>query len=320
MEKNLTTVTGIIVFQGQDIFKVALAPDKIVLGRLSGTLRKALTDPSEFPVVGDYVKGDLFADNQLLLQTLLPRRSFLQRKVAGTQSHAQGIAANVDTVFIATSCNQEFNLKRLERFVTIVWDSGATPVFVLTKKDLTTPALVAEKVQTLTDYFYGLPVITTSSTEDNREKFLPYLGAGQLVTLIGSSGVGKSTLLNQFLTPQRQQVTKEIRLDDAHGKHSTTARQLFFLAGGGMIIDTPGMREIGLDTVRASSLEKVFAQITQLSTECRFKDCQHQSEPGCAVKAALDSGALSTEQFANYRKMQAQLAYLKRKEAKKNKN
>ena len=310
---------GTVVFQGQDIFKIKDEHGRDLLGRLSGNFRKAIGDTQEIPVVGDVVVGTIYDADHLLINELLPRRSFLQRELGGGRLGSQGIAANIDTVFIATSCNQEFNLKRLERFTTIVWDSGATPVFVLTKSDLATPAELADKIDQLKNYFYGLPVLVTTSTHDNRSVFAPYLLPGKVVTLIGSSGVGKSTLLNQFLPADEQLVTNEIRLEDAHGKHTTTSRQLFILENGAQIIDTPGMRAIGLGTVSSESLEKVCETIVELGKTCRFSNCQHDTEPGCAIKHALQTGELTAEQFASFKKFQAQLAYLKKKEARKNK-
>ena len=312
---TVTTIQGTIVFQGQDIFKIKAQDGRNFLGRLSGSFRKEIKDARGIPVVGDVVAGTIYDSDHLLIQALLPRRSFLQR--AGDGEDCQGIAANVDTVFIATSCNQEFNLKRLERFTTIVWDSGATPVFVLTKSDLVTPEELADKIDQLKNYFYGLPVLVTTSTHDNRTIFAPFLLPGKVVTLIGSSGVGKSTLLNQFLPADEQLATHEIREDDARGRHTTTSRQLFFLENGAQIIDTPGMRGIGLSNVSSASLEKVFENIVALGKTCRFANCRHDTEPGCAIKHALQTGELTAEHYASFKKFQAQLAFIKRKEAKK---
>lgn len=305
--------TGRVIFQAKDVAKVLLADDRVVLGRVSGKFRQTVTQVSDYPLVGDLVQGRLYDQEEFLIEEVLPRSSFLQRKVAGNRQDQQGIAANISTVFITTSANEEFNLARLERFITIVWDSGAMPVFVLTKTDLVPASDVAAMVDQLTRHFYGISVITSNQLTDPTEKFAKYLAEGQLVTFIGSSGVGKSTLLNQLLKSEIQ-ATQAVRAEDARGRHTTTSRELFVLPTGGMIIDTPGMREIGLATVSAEAAEHHYQQIYDLAKACRFSDCRHDSEPGCAVKAALDSGELSHELMKSYRKMEKEIAYLKRKE------
>lgn len=305
--------TGRVIFQAKDLSKVLLADGRILLGQVSGKFRQQAAAPSDYPIVGDLVSGTCFDNDHLLIETIHPRHSFLQRKVAGNRLDQQGIAANIHTVFITTSANEEFNLPRLERFTTIVWDSGAMPVFVLTKTDLVTAAQSTHLVRQLEQRFIGIPVITTDHLSDPWEKFQSYLQAEQVVTFIGSSGVGKSTLLNQFLG-RRQQATKDIRQEDARGRHTTTSRQLFVLENGAMIIDTPGMREISLDTVSSAALTDHYQEIYDLAATCRFKNCRHDSEPGCAVKRALSDGRLSRELMNSYRKMEKEIAYLEKKE------
>ncbi|WP_071130471.1 ribosome small subunit-dependent GTPase A [Enterococcus timonensis] len=310
---------GIIIFQAQGIYKVILDAKEIVTGRLKGNLLKERSAMlGGMPVVGDFVQGEVHDTDQFLITEILERKSFLQRKIAGSRQDQQGIAANIDTVFITTSANHEFNLARLERFVTIVWDSGAMPVIVLTKTDLAQAGIIAQQVEKLSEFFIGLPIITTGLNEEITEKFSAYLSPEKIVTFIGSSGVGKSTLLNQFIQ-ENAQVTQDIRNEDAHGRHTTTSRELFVLENGAMIIDTPGMREVGLDTVSAAALEQSFEQITGLAKMCRFNNCQHKTEPGCAVKEAINNGELSDELFKNYLKMQKQLQFLQKKEMRKKK-
>ncbi|MHC5373228.1 ribosome small subunit-dependent GTPase A [Enterococcus sp. LJL120] len=307
-EKNI----GIVIFQGQDIAKILLSTDP-VKGKVSGSLRQKLVAPADFPIVGDYVRGRLYDQEAFLIEEILPRKSFLARKVAGNRLDEQGIAANIETVFITTSGNQDLNFSRLDRYLTIVWDSGAIPVLVITKTDLLDAAEITQIEADLHQRFVGVPVILTTSQEDNRKKFAPYLKAHSIAAFIGSSGVGKSTLLNQLLGEQKQ-VTQSTRLDDDRGRHTTTSRQLFLLANGAMLIDTPGMREISLAAQQSEGFEQQFHEIDALAQQCRFKNCQHLTEPNCAVKKAITTGQLPAEVLKNYQKLQKELAYLQQKE------
>lgn len=309
-------IKGIVVFQGQDISKIKLEDGMQIKGRVSGKFRQQATQPSDYPVVGDEVVGVMSDIDQMIIETVTPRKSFLQRKVAGNRQDEQGIAANVTTVFITTSANEDFNLSRLERFTTIVWDSGATPVLVLTKTDLVSEEKLNSLIAELETYFYGISVCQTNCYTEINGELKSYLNKDDIVAFIGSSGVGKSTLLNQLLQKEVQ-VTKEIREDDARGKHTTTSRHLFTLANGAMVIDTPGMREVGLETVSTSAFDHQYQVIYDLADKCRFSDCQHQSEPGCQVKEAIETGNLEEAIFKSYLKMKRELAYLKAKEEKK---
>lgn len=306
--------TGRIIFQAKDVSKVLLSNNEVVLGRVYGRFRNRVEKLSDYPIVGDMVTGLVYDENQFLIESVLPRSSFLQRKVSGVRQDEQGIAANIKTVFITTSVNEEFNLSRLERFTTIVWDSGAVPVFVLTKTDLISDSKLSVLCDVLQQNFLGISIIMSNQYFDPWDKFKSYLIPGEIVTFIGSSGVGKSTLLNQFLGETYQE-TQEIRVKDARGRHTTTSRELFVLQNGSMIIDTPGMREIGLTTVSAESVEQNYFQIYELAKHCRFSDCRHDTEPGCAVKKALETNQLRPELLKNYRKMEKEIAYLKKKEA-----
>jgi len=306
MEKQV-----IVVFQAKDIAKVRLTTGEECLATVTGKFRQQALAPKDYPIVGDFVQGQVYDQDHFLIDALLPRKSFLQRKVAGNRTDEQGIAANIDTVFIATSANEEFNFARLERFVTIAWDSGANPVILLTKADQVTADEKAELLQALNDAF-GVKTFATSIFEPNELLMETYFSDGQISAFIGSSGVGKSSLLNQLMA-QDVQKTNDIR-EDSRGRHTTTSRQLFTLPSGAMIIDTPGMREVGISTVRSASIDQSFEAIIQYAEGCFFRDCQHETEPKCAVKTAIAAGELSEDAFARYRKMEKELAYLKRKE------
>ncbi|MFC6314725.1 MULTISPECIES: ribosome small subunit-dependent GTPase A [Lapidilactobacillus] len=273
---------------------------------VSGKLVFQATDPTDFPAVGDWVLLDR-ADDQhgnAIIQQILPRTSALARQAAGNESKGQMIAANIDQIFICMSLNADFNLRRLERYLTIAWDSQAQPVVVLTKADLCDD--LADKIAQVAAISIGVDIITCSS--ENGQGFSEIqqaLSAGTTGAFIGSSGVGKSTLINRLLG-QDKLATKAIRADDAKGRHTTTHRELFLLPDGGLVIDTPGMRELQIYT---GDLDRTFTDIATLATQCKFNDCQHQSEPGCAVQAALASGELAPERWASYQKLQHEMAY-----------
>jgi ribosome biogenesis GTPase / thiamine phosphate phosphatase len=219
------------------------------------------------------------------------------------------LAANVDVVLIVSSVNQELNLRRLERYLTLAWESGARPVLVLTKSDLSddVPAALAE----VESVAFGAPVHAISSvTGEGLDEVRAYLRPGVTAALLGSSGVGKSTLVNT-LAGEELLETREIR-DDGKGRHTTTRRELVQLPGGGLVIDTPGMREVQL-WIAEEGLEEAFEDVTELFGRCRFSDCAHQSEPGCAVKEALANGTLSPERWESYLKLQRELEHLERR-------
>ena len=253
---------------------------------ISGKLGYLAEDAPDYPAVGDWVMVDrlLDRDGHAVIRHILPRQTVFRRKASGAAVHGQIVAANIDTLFICMALNHDFNLRRLERYLAIAWDSGAIPVVVLTKSDLCDD-LDARLAETR-DVAIGVDILlTTAFSEDGYLPVAQYLQPGKTVAFVGSSGVGKSTLINRLLGENRLE-TLEIA-QDGTGRHTTTYRQLIVLPGGAVVIDTPGMRELQLDS---GDLGQTFADIEALASECRFADCNHEREPGCAVRLAVHEG------------------------------
>jgi ribosome biogenesis GTPase / thiamine phosphate phosphatase len=271
---------------------------------ITGRLRHA-APPGELPVVGDWV-----ALRDGLIDAVLPRASKFSRKTPWTEISEQVLVANVDIAFLVMGLDErDFKVRRLERYLTTAWEGGATPVIVLNKADLAFD--LEGQIAEIEAVAFGVPVHAVSAeTGEGVEELLPHLAGGRTAALLGSSGVGKSTIINRLLGEERFE-TRDVR-SDGRGRHTTTHRELVAIPGGGVIIDTPGLRQLQLWETDGG-LDQTFVDITDLIAQCRFSDCEHRTEPGCAIKAALADGTLPRERWDSYLKLQRELAHLERK-------
>ena len=284
-------------------FRIATAPDVLHQAELTGKLRRDASLGSRIrPCTGDWVAAALpeHHGGLALIHHVLERRTCFSRQEAGTRTAEQVVAANVDTVFLVQSLNQNFNVRRIERYLALLWESGAEPVVVLSKADLC--ADPAPQIGEAERAARGVSVLTVSAMRDGGvEPLRPYLAAGRTVALVGSSGVGKSTLVNALVGKEVMDV-QGIR-EDGRGRHTTTSRHLVALPSGGLLLDTPGMRTVLL-WAGEEGIARTFDDVDAVAKRCRFRDCTHRSEPGCAVREALESGELDRDRMRSYEKLE----------------
>jgi len=277
----------------------------------AGKLRRAAEEGADWPAVGDWVAVEIRgAEGSALIQEVLPRRSQFARKTPGKKIAEQVIAANVDTALLVTALDGDFNPRRMERYLAQCWESRAKPVVVLNKADACEGA--QEKAAEMGKIALGTAVcVMSAKTGSGLDELGSFLQPGRTLAMLGSSGVGKSTLANRLLGQTLQEM-QEVRANDSRGRHTTTARQLFVLPGGALLMDTPGLRELQLWDAD-DGLAQTFADIDALAEQCRFSDCRHEGEPGCAVEAAMNAGTLDQARLENRRKLLREQEFLRRK-------
>lgn len=299
-----------VVSQHRGFWNVVIE-ERECLAEASGNLGHAAELGADWPAVGDWVAAEQSCSTETtLVHEVLPRRSKLGRKATGKRVEEQVVAANVDAILLVSGLDGDFNLRRVERHLAQCWESGARPVIVLNKADLC--LRLEQRLAEMERIAWNVPAVALSAhTGNGMERLAPFLSPGQTLVLLGSSGVGKSTLVNRLLG-QSVQSAQPTRRSDGRGRHTTTARQLFRLPCGALIIDTPGLRELQLWDA-ADGLTRAFADLEAFAARCRFRNCRHESEPGCAVQSALTSGSLDAERLENRRKLEREQAFLRRK-------
>lgn len=304
-----------VINEEKNRYRLQLSIDEILWSSITGKMQFRALSRSDFPAIGDWVLAEApeYAE-RAIIRHVFKRKTVLMRKQVGNASDIQILSTNVDTVFITTSLNDDLNIGRLERYLTFAWDSGAMPVILLTKTDLCKTD-IKEVVQGLSSKFSGVEIY--SLTKDNFEEaqfFKNYLESGATCVFVGSSGVGKSTISN-FLVGKEDILTSEVRASDGKGRHTTTSRSLYKSIYGGLIIDTPGMRELQF-AGHLDGLETQFADIEELVANCRYNDCKHVTESDCAVIAALEEGSLDALRWKSYKKIAGEIRHGMRKENK----
>lgn len=298
---------GRVTFESGRMLRVQLEQGR-VKAETAGRMRYLAQNAEALPTVGDWVAIELTPDRLAVIHAVLPRFSHLVRKAAGHQSSPQLIAANIDTILIMTTVTQDFNPRRIERYVAAAWQSGAQPAIVVGKIDLCDRRLLDERLSVVEQTAPGVPAYPLSTLSgEGIDEIGALSGDGLTLAVVGSSGVGKSSLINRLCGSDRLSVGA-VRVDDEKGRHTTTSRELIEIPGGGLIIDTPGMREFQLWD-GGGGLDTAFADIASLATNCRFRDCRHTTESDCAVLDAIGSGVLSPERFHSFLKLQREVRF-----------
>lgn len=297
--KQNDRLVGRVISQNRFLYQVLIDREEKV-GKVCGKLQYGANNKEDYPVVGDWV---IYKENggEVIIEEILPRKTMISRKVAGGRSDLQVLATNMDKVLITMAFNNDFNLRRLERYLAIAWESGAIPMILLTKSDLCED--IAVKVESIEQIAFGVDILAVSSlTGEGFEALRQSIKSEETVVFIGSSGVGKSSIVNKLMGRDIQM----IKAIDEHdkGRHTTTHRELFELPEGGMVIDTPGMRELQFSQ---GDMETTFHEIELLSEACYFSDCTHTTEPKCAIREAIENGGLLKERYGSYVKLRREM-------------
>jgi ribosome biogenesis GTPase len=302
-------VPGRVLSVHRDLFGLITAEGERT-AELSGRFRHRAEDGADLPGVGDWVAARLApGDGPVRIQALLPRRTRVARKVPGAVTAEQVVASNVDVVLLVAGLDGDYNPRRLERALVLVRDGGAAAVIVLNKADLLAPAALAARLVETEEVAAGAPVVAVSAASgDGLDALAPWLGRGRTAALLGSSGVGKSTLVNRLLGVERQR-TLPVRAHDSRGRHTTSHREILRLPGGALLVDTPGLRELQL-WAAPDAVADAFGEVDALAADCRFSDCRHAGEPGCAVEAAAAAGTLDPARLQSFRKLQREIRHL----------
>lgn len=305
--RELGHFAGRVVLEQRGAYRLYTEQGELTAS-VRGKLRYDSRSAADFPAVGDWVSiATRERDELAQIHGVLPRRSKFSRKAAGSNSEEQVVAANVDTVFLVQGLDHDFNLRRLERYLVAAYESNAAPVVILSKADLCQD--VEQKTSAAESVAPGTPVHAISSISgDGVDSLDEYILPGVTVAFLGSSGAGKSTLINRIVGEEVQK-TAEVREHDSRGRHTTTHRELLVLRSGGLLIDTPGMRELQMWDA-SGSLDLAFSDVQSIAASCYFTDCSHKNEPGCALREALANGSLDTDRYESYTKMEKELEYL----------